>query len=163
MRFGNWVILLLAATLACPSIRAADYDIVVYGGTSAGVIAAVQAKRMGKTALIVCPDKRLGGLSSGGLGFTDILNKGEYEIAYGALVPKKGQGDNLLVPVCVSASHIAFGSIRMEPVFMILGQSAAIAAGLALEGNLAVQDVPYPKLRERLLKDGQILEPRSGG
>ncbi len=81
-----------------------------------------------------------------------------YEIAYGALVPKKGQCDNLLVPVCVSSSHIAFGSIRMEPVFMILGQSAATAAALAMDAGLAVQDVPYPTLRERLLKDGQVLK-----
>jgi hypothetical protein len=81
-----------------------------------------------------------------------------YEIAYGALVPKRGQADNLIVPVCVSSSHIAFGSIRMEPVFMILGQSAATAAALAIDGRFAVQDVPYQKLRERLLKDGQILQ-----
>jgi hypothetical protein len=81
-----------------------------------------------------------------------------YAIAYGALVPKKGQVDNLFVGICVSSSHIAFGSIRMEPVFMILGQSAATAAVLAMDGNLAVQDVPYAKLRERLLKDGQVLE-----
>jgi hypothetical protein len=82
---------------------------------------------------------------------------GPYEIAYGSLVPKRGQADNLLVPVCLSSSHIAFGSIRMEPVFMILGQSAATAAALAIEGGIAVQDVPYARLRERLLKDGQIL------
>lgn len=80
-----------------------------------------------------------------------------YEIAYGSLVPKKGQCENLLVPVCVSASHIAFGSIRMEPVFMILGQSAATAAAMALDARIAVQDVPYARLRERLLADGQIL------
>jgi FAD-dependent oxidoreductase family protein len=61
------------------------------------------------------------------------------------------------VPVCVSSSHIAFGSIRMEPVFMILGQSAATAAALAIDGGLAVQDVPYAKLKERLLQDGQVL------
>ena len=67
-----------------------------------------------------------------------------------------GPGRNLLVPVCVSSSHIAFGSIRMEPVFMILGQSAATAAALAIDGNLAVQDVPYAKLRDRLLEDGQV-------
>ena len=84
--------------------------------------------------------------------------KAPYEIAYGALVPKRGQCDNLFVPVCASSSHIAFGSIRMEPVFMILGQSAATAAALAMDANQAVQDVPYPKLRERLLKDGQVLE-----
>ncbi|MBI3878868.1 MAG: FAD-dependent oxidoreductase [Verrucomicrobia bacterium] len=83
--------------------------------------------------------------------------KGPYEIAYGSLVPKRGQADNLLVPVCVSASHIAFGSIRMEPVFMILGESSATAAAMAIDAGLAVQDVPYEKLRERLLKDGQIL------
>jgi hypothetical protein len=81
-----------------------------------------------------------------------------YAIAYGALVPKAGEADNLLVPVCVSSSHIAFGSIRMEPVFMILGQSAATAAVLAIEAETTVQDVPYPKLRERLLKDGQVLD-----
>ena len=81
-----------------------------------------------------------------------------YEIAYGSLVPQRGQCDNLFVPVCVSSSHIAFGSIRMEPVFMILGQSAATAAVMAIDGGLAAQDVPYPKLRERLLQDGQVLE-----
>ena len=81
-----------------------------------------------------------------------------YTIAYGSLVAKKSQCENLLVSVCVSSSHIAFGSIRMEPVFMILGQSAATGAVLALDGRLAVQDVPYPRLREQLLKDGQVLE-----
>ena len=84
--------------------------------------------------------------------------KGPYAVAYGSLVPKRGQGDNLLVPMCVSSSHIAFGSMRMEPVFMILGQSAATAAVMAIDGKIAVQDVPYAKLRERLLADGQILE-----
>jgi hypothetical protein len=63
-----------------------------------------------------------------------------------------------LVPVCLSSSHIAYGSIRMEPVFMILGQSAATAAAIALDGGLPVQRVDYPKLRERLLSDGQVLE-----
>ena len=82
---------------------------------------------------------------------------GPYEIAYGSLVPKKGQADNLLVPVCVSSSHIAFGSIRMEPVFMILGQSAATAAVLAMDAGLAVQDVPYARLKERLDADKQVL------
>lgn len=84
--------------------------------------------------------------------------KAPYEIAYGSLVPKRGQCDNLLVPVCVSSSHIAFGSIRMEPVFMILGQSAATAAAMAIDAGSSVQDVPYAKLRERLRKDGQVLE-----
>ena len=95
-------------------------------------------------------------------GDIGVATKGPYEIAYGSLVPKKGQANNLLVPVCVSSSHIAFGSIRMEPVFMILGQSAATAAVLAIDGKTAVQDVPYRKLRERLLQDKQILEHTAG-
>ena len=69
------LVLLLASALATPSAQTAEYDLVVYGGTSAGVIAAVQAKQMGKSVVIVCPDKHLGGLSSGGLGFTDTGNK----------------------------------------------------------------------------------------
>jgi FAD dependent oxidoreductase len=96
-------------------------------------------------------------------GDIGVSTKGPYQIAYGALVPKKGKGENLFVPVCLSTSHIAFGSIRMEPVFMILGQSAATAAVLAIEGNTTVQDVPYSRLRERLLKDGQILEYAGAG
>jgi hypothetical protein len=96
-------------------------------------------------------------------GDIGVSLKAPYEIAYGSLVPKRGQADNLLVPVCISSSHIAFGSIRMEPVFMILGQSAATAAVLAIEQGVRVQDVPYPKLRERLLKDGQVLQHASAG
>jgi hypothetical protein len=81
-----------------------------------------------------------------------------YRISYGSLVPKKEECKNLLVPLCVSSSHIAFGSIRMEPVFMILGQSAGTAAVLAIDENVQVQDLPYQKLRARLLEDGQVLE-----
>ncbi|MFO0930947.1 MAG: FAD-dependent oxidoreductase [Gemmataceae bacterium] len=91
-------------------------------------------------------------------GDIGVPTNGPYQISYGALVPKRGQCDNLLVPVCVSSSHIAFGSIRMEPVFMVLGQSAATAAALAIDGGTAVQEVAYPKLRARLLRDGQVLE-----
>lgn len=91
-------------------------------------------------------------------GDIGVSTNGPYQIAYGSLVPKKGQADNLLVPVAVSSSHIAFGSIRMEPVFMILGQSAATAAAMAIDGKLAVQDVPYARLRELLLQDNQVLE-----
>ena len=80
-----------------------------------------------------------------------------YEIAYGSIVPKKSQCENLLVPVCVSSSHIAFGSIRMEPVFMILGQSAATAACLSIDQNIAVQDLDYSELQPRLAADGQVL------
>jgi hypothetical protein len=80
-----------------------------------------------------------------------------YPIAYRAIVPKVSQCENLLAPVCLSASHIAYGSIRMEPVFMILGQSAATAAVLAIEGGTAVQMVDYAKLKKRLLADKQVL------
>jgi FAD dependent oxidoreductase len=91
-------------------------------------------------------------------GDIGVSTNGPYQIAYGSLVPKKGQADNLFVPVAMSSSHIAYGSIRMEPVFMILGQSSATAAVMAIDGKLAVQDVPYAKLRERLLQDKQVLE-----
>ncbi len=83
---------------------------------------------------------------------------GPYRISYQAIVPKKGECPNLLVPVCLSSSHIAYGSIRMEPVFMVLGQSAATAASLAIDAKLDVQAVDYAKLRERLLADRQVLE-----
>jgi hypothetical protein len=82
---------------------------------------------------------------------------GPYPIDYGAIIPKKAECENLLVPVAVSSSHIAYGSIRMEPVFMILGQSAATAACLSLDNQVAVQDLSFDSLRSRLLADGQIL------
>ncbi len=81
-----------------------------------------------------------------------------YGISYRSIVPKAAQCSNLLVPVCLSASHIGFGSIRMEPVFMVLGQSAATAACQAIDRRQAVQEVDYAKLRERLLADKQVLE-----
>lgn len=83
-----------------------------------------------------------------------------YKISYRSLIPKKEECKNLLVPVCVSSSHIAYGSIRMEPVFMILGQSAATAASIAIDENISVQEVAYDKLRERLEKDDQRLAYR---
>ncbi|MFO0942885.1 MAG: FAD-dependent oxidoreductase [Pirellulales bacterium] len=83
---------------------------------------------------------------------------GPYRISYSSIIPQKSQCENLLVPVCVSSSHIAYGSIRMEPVFMILGQSAASAASLAIDKMIAVQDLAYEQLRTQLLKDGQVLE-----
>ena len=94
-----------------------------------------------------------------------VLNEGDvqvagfapYPIPYRALTPRRADCVNLLVPVCLSASHIAYGSIRMEPVFMILGQSAAIAADLALaRSGGVVQDVPRDELSRALLAAGQI-------
>lgn len=94
-----------------------------------------------------------------------VLNEGDvqahgfppYPISYRAIVPRVGECENLLVPVCLSASHIAYGSIRMEPVFMILGQSAAVAAHLALSEAAPVQAVSYSDLRSELLKRSQVL------
>jgi len=84
--------------------------------------------------------------------------KKPYKISYGSIIPKQEECQNLLVPVCVSSSHIAYGSIRMEPVFMILGQSAGTAAALALEENTNIHELPFEKIRAQLLKDGQVLE-----
>jgi hypothetical protein len=80
-----------------------------------------------------------------------------YPISYRSITAKADECDNLLVPVCMSSSHIAYGSIRMEPVFMILGQSAAIAAGLAIDQDIAVQQVGYDDLKKRLQAAEQIL------
>jgi len=80
-----------------------------------------------------------------------------YSVSYRSIVAKREECVNLLVPVCLSASHVAYGSIRMEPVFMILGQSAGTAAVFAIDDGVAVQDVTYDKLKARLVKDGQRL------
>lgn len=83
---------------------------------------------------------------------------GPFPISYRSIVPMRGECSNLLVPVCISASHVAYGSVRMEPVFMVLGQSAATAAAIAIDSSGSVQDVDYSRLRERLIADKQILE-----
>jgi hypothetical protein len=80
-----------------------------------------------------------------------------YPVSYRSLVPMREECTNLLVPVCLSASHVAYGSIRMEPVFMILGQSAGTAASIAIDDNMSVQDVEYGKLKKQLLAAGQQL------
>ena len=80
-----------------------------------------------------------------------------YPISLKSIVPRQTECDNLLVPVCLSASHIAYGSIRMEPVFMVLGQSAATAAALAIDESSPVQEITYSKLKEMLLLDKQVL------
>ena len=84
---------------------------------------------------------------------------GPYPIGYDAIVPRADECENLLVPFALSASHIAFASIRMEPVFMATSQSAATAACLAMDADTTVQAVEYPTLRTRLEQDGIILEP----
>ncbi|HRH97514.1 MAG TPA: FAD-dependent oxidoreductase [Prosthecobacter sp.] len=81
-----------------------------------------------------------------------------YPISYRSITPKAEECTNLLVPVCLSASHIAYGSIRMEPVFMVMGQSAATAAVLAIDSNKDVQQIDYAKLKEKLLADDQMLD-----
>ncbi len=82
--------------------------------------------------------------------YLEEKNRGIYQIPYRSIVPKKAQCENLLVPVCVSASHIAMTSIRMEPVWMILGESAGVAAAMAVKSGQAVQDVPYADLQPKL-------------
>jgi hypothetical protein len=81
-----------------------------------------------------------------------------FPISYKSIIPKKSEVTNLFIPVCLSSSHIAYGSIRMEPVFMVLGQSAAIAASIAIDKNCQTHEVPYQELREALIKNHQILK-----
>ena len=85
-----------------------------------------------------------------------------YPISYKSIVPKVEECSNLLVPVCLSSSHIAFGSIRMEPVFMVLAQSAAAAAVLAINEGVALQEINYSELKAQLLKDEQVLAWKNG-
>jgi len=80
-----------------------------------------------------------------------------YPISYRSIVPAKEEASNLLVTICLAASHIAYGSIRMEPVFMVLGQSAGTAAVQAMDAKLPLQEIGYAGLRARLLADKQIL------
>jgi hypothetical protein len=84
--------------------------------------------------------------------------RGPYPISYRSLTPKATECTNLLVPVCMSATHIAYGSIRMEPVYMIMGQACGTAAAMAVDGKSTVQAVAYAKLRERLVADKQLVE-----
>ena len=90
-------------------------------------------------------------------GDVQVSVPARYPVSYRSLVPRAGECENLLVPWSLSATHIAFGSIRMEPVFMILGQSAATAACLALDDNVSVQNLDYRRLRAQLLADDQRL------
>ena len=80
-----------------------------------------------------------------------------YPVSYRSIIPRRGDCENLFVPVCLSASHVAYCSIRMEPVFMVLCQSAAIAAGIASDEGVPVQDVEYATLKRLLIADNQQL------
>jgi hypothetical protein len=107
-----------------------------------------EVRRIIKEGVVIREGKTAGG--RGGFG--------PYQIGYGAIVPKQGECSNLFVTFALSASHTAFSSIRMEPVFMILSQSAATAASLSLDAHVPVQQVDQARLRARLLQDGQVLE-----
>lgn len=107
-----------------------------------------EIRRIVKDGVVI----REGKLAGGRGGF------GPYQIGYDAIVPKKSECTNLLVTFALSASHTAFASIRMEPVFMITSQSAATAAVMALHDETTVQEVDYEPLKARLVKDGQVIE-----
>lgn len=107
-----------------------------------------EIRRIVKDGVVI----REGKLATGRGGF------GPYQIGYDAIAPKLGECDNLLVTFALSASHTAFASIRMEPVFMVTSQSAATAACLAMDNDVAVQDLKYEQLRPRLDEDGQVVE-----
>ena len=83
---------------------------------------------------------------------------GPFVISFRSIVPARGQINNLIVPVTVSSSHVAFGGIRMEPTYMVLGHSAGAMASLAIDHGISVQDVDYNLLRLHLLDDGQVLD-----
>jgi hypothetical protein len=83
-----------------------------------------------------------------------------YPIPYSSLTPQRDDAENLLVPVCLSASHVAFGSVRMEPTFMLLGHAAGLAAAQAARRGVAVQDVDVSSLQQSLLEQGQVLRLR---
>jgi hypothetical protein len=96
-------------------------------------------------------------------GDVQVHGSPPYGISYKSLVPKSAECGNLLVPVCMSATHIAYGSIRMEPVYMIMGQACGTAAAMAIDDKVDVQKVDYARLRDRLLADKQLLEWKGGG
>jgi hypothetical protein len=85
------------------------------------------------------------------------LDKLPYEISYRSLTPRKSDCQNLLVPVCLSATHVAICTIRMEPVYMMMGHAAGLAAAMAIKAKSAVQDVPYQALAKRLREQGGVL------
>jgi hypothetical protein len=91
-------------------------------------------------------------------GDIELPTNKPYQIDLGSIMPKREECTNLLVPVCVSSSHIAFGSIRMEPVFMILGQSAGTLAAMAIKKGKSIHDISYDEIKPKLESDGQVLD-----
>ena len=91
-------------------------------------------------------------------GDVQVRPSGPYPIPYRAITPKRQECENLLAPICLSATHIAYGSIRMEPVFMVLGESSALAACAAIDENKSVQEIDAAKFKKKLLAAGQVLE-----
>lgn len=92
-------------------------------------------------------------------GDVQVHSGAPYPVSYRCIIPKRGECRNLYAPFCISASHIAFGSIRMEPVFMIMAESAVEAATLAIELDVDSQDVPYSQLKPRLEAANQVIKP----
>ena len=144
-----WVITAAACAMTAPTFGAAPTDI-VYGGNAAGIVAGIQAKRMGRSVVVIEPSRRIAAADGTVRNEGDVQVHGftPFRISYRAITPRETECGNLLVPVCLSATHVAYGSIRMEPVFMVLGQSAATAAAQAID---------VQRLRRRLAADGQLL------
>jgi hypothetical protein len=93
-------------------------------------------------------------------GFTHVENDGTwkpFKISFQATVPKKDECSNVLTPTCLSSSYVGYGSIRIVPTFMIMGQSVGAAATIAVNENLDVQDIPFPELEKVLLSQNQLL------
>ena len=122
-------------------------DLVVCCDSSGAVTAAVTAKRQGRSGILVCEGKR-SAPDSVGLG---SFGMDSHVVPHFVIESGHAQNDGVIwrVPVCVSASHVAHGSIRMEPVLMTFWQSAAIVAGMAIDNNASGQEVFYPELREK--------------
>jgi hypothetical protein len=83
-----------------------------------------------------------------------------YEISYRALLAKRNEAENLLVPLCLSSTHVAYSTIRMEPVYMMLGHAAGLAAAMSLEQGVSLHDLPIQRLRSRLIEQKAVLDAR---